>query len=195
MQTDFRTSYLLVETINKLGEIKTVTARGSLFLLVEIEFLADGNIFSLHFRVTPASDQQQSTAASGSSFSFNWNIFFTLDPSFRLVETCFLSAGNSIFFILRFFLLGETITKISGSQFLQRTIFLLLDTICSKIFQSGSSFSVKRKRDFQKLFHPASRNEFSVSWRQFFYQSYFSASRNHYWNYWKTVFKERTYSS
>ena len=71
MQTDFRTSYLLVETINKLGEIKTVTARGNLFLLVEIEFLADGNIFSLHFRVTPASDQQQSTAASGSSFSFN----------------------------------------------------------------------------------------------------------------------------
>ena len=150
MQTDFRTSYLLVETINKLGEIKTVTARGSLFLLVEIEFLADGNIFSLHFRVTPASDQQQSIAASGSSFSFNWNIFFTLDPSFRLVETCFLSAGNSIFFILRFFLLGETITKISGSQFLQRTIFLLLDTICSKIFQSGSSFSVKQKTWFSK---------------------------------------------
>ena len=60
MQTDFRTSFLLVEIINKLGKIqffKTVTA--------------DGNIFSLHFRVTPASDQQQSTAASGSSFSFN----------------------------------------------------------------------------------------------------------------------------
>ena len=122
MQTDFRTSFLLVETINKLGEIqffKTVPARVSLFLLVEIEFLADGNHFFSRFFGDPASDQQQSTAASGSSFSFNWNIFFTLNPSFRLVETSFLSAGNSIFFILRFFQLGETIIKIWGSKVLK----------------------------------------------------------------------------
>ena len=106
MQTDFRTSFLLVETINKLGEIqffKTVPAGGSLFLLVEIEFLADGNHFFSRFFADPASDQQQSTAASGSSFSFNWNIFYTLNPSFRLVETSFLSAGNSIFLFWDFF--------------------------------------------------------------------------------------------
>ena len=71
MQTDFRTSFLLVETINKLGEtqfFKTVPARGSLFLPVEIEFLADGNHFFSRFFRDPASDQQQSTAASEAVF-------------------------------------------------------------------------------------------------------------------------------
>ena len=35
-------------------------------------------------------------------FFFKWNIFFS-QPSFRLVETSFLSSGNSIFSYFKFF--------------------------------------------------------------------------------------------
>ena len=45
--------------------------------------------------------------------------YFSANPSFRLVETCFLFTGNIIFFVSSFFLLMETINEIRENLFLR----------------------------------------------------------------------------
>ena len=59
--------------------------------------------------------RHQSTAASGSSFFFNWNIFFS-QSSIPASENEFFVYWKQCFFIPRFFLLMKNITEICGKS-------------------------------------------------------------------------------
>ena len=75
---------------------------------MKTDFLASGNNFLPFLR-------QQSTAASESSFLFNWNIFFSQYFIPDSVKEFFIY-WKQYFFILSFFLLMENITEIWGKS-------------------------------------------------------------------------------
>ena len=59
--------------------------------------------------------KQQSTVASGNSFS-STGTYFSTNPSFQPAKMSFLSTGNIIFLFQVFFLLMENITEIWGKS-------------------------------------------------------------------------------
>ena len=87
--------------------------------------------------------------------------YFYTNLSFRLVETYFLSSGNSMLLFRASFLMLKSIIEIRGNQFLKKSIFFLVETIffdflarrsgyfriVEKYFSTNASFRVV-KRDF-----------------------------------------------
>ena len=84
--------------------------RKSIFKLMKIDFLASGNHIFFHF------SRQQSTATTGSSFFFSWNIFFSQSIiSFSKNE--FFAYWKQYFFISSFFLQMGNIIEIWRNSF------------------------------------------------------------------------------
>ena len=93
------------------------------------------------------------------TFTSSENIFST-NPSFRLVETYFMSRRNSVLLFGPFFLVLETMIEIMKNQFEHYVFFLLVETYLS----SNVSFRVA-VTDFlastnHKLFFPPIGNVF-----------------------------------
>ena len=127
---------------------------------------------------------QQSTATSGSSFFFNWNIFFSasLIFSFQLVKTSFLSTGNSIFFIPSFFLLLENITEIWGKSNFKVEHIPASGHNFFRFFQIFVKVKVVllySKSVFFNKFTRLMQTNFLLMETVFFVQSHFAAIRSH----------------
>ena len=147
---------------------------------MKTNFLTSGTIF-FHFL------QQQSTATSGSSFSFNWNINFSIGPLFRLIETSFLSAENNIVSFRVFFLLVQKLLlKLVESQFLNTNHISASGHqfvhFFERFFKVEAAFLFRGNVFFNKSSIRLDEMQFLSSENCFFDQSYFSASGNHYWN-------------
>ena len=95
---------------------KSMLLFGALFLLLEtmIEITGESILTKKYF------------SASGNYFRFFCQkkqffrivgTYFSTNTSFRLVETYFLSSGNSMLLFGAFFLLLETMIEIRGNQF------------------------------------------------------------------------------
>ena len=95
--------------------------------------------------------------------------YFSVNPSYRSVETSFFVYWKQYFFILRFFLLAETIIGIR-----RKSIFKDEPYSCqwTPMFFDFFRYFLKWKQFlsiFQQILFPARRNGFSVQWKQFFF--------------------------
>ena len=106
--------------------------------------------------------------------------YFSVNPSYRSVETSFFVYWKHYFFILRFFLLVETIIGIR-----RKLIFKDEPYSCqwTPIFFNFFRYFLKWKQFlciFQQILFPTRRNRFSVQWKQFFLSELFFCE-------WKTL--------
>ena len=53
-------------------------------------------------------------------------VYFSMNPSFRQVQTCFMSSENSMLLFRAFYLMLETIIETRENQFEMENIFLLV---------------------------------------------------------------------
>ena len=119
--------------------------------------------------------RQQSTAASGSSFFFNWNIFFS-QSFIPASENEFFVYWKQCFFIPRFFLLMENNTEIWGKPILKT------NHIPARVHQFFRFFQIFFKVEavlpycksvFFNILYPASANEFSACGNRIFWSELF----------------------
>ena len=127
--------------------------------------------------------RHQSTAASGSSFFFNWNIFFS-QSFIPASENEFFVYWKQCFFIPSFFLLMENNTEIWGKSNFKEEPYSCTST---PIFFNFFRYFLKWKPCFRiiKAYFSISfirlvqTNFLSTETVFFFGQSYFAAIRNH----------------
>ena len=116
--------------------------------------------------------RHQSTAASGSSFFFNWNIFF--NQSFiPASEKQFFVYWKRCFFIPSFFLLMENITEI-----LKKSNFKYEPHSCKWrpiFFNFSDIFKVEAVLQYSKVY-------FSISFIRLVQMSFLPAERVFFWS-------------
>ena len=119
--------------------------------------------------------------------------YFSANSSFWLMETSFLSSGNSIVLFRVFFCWLKLLLKLEGSKFLKKNHITASEHQFLKFFQRffkvEAAFPCSGNIFFNKSFIRVVGMNFLH-----FDQSNFFVTGNHYWNLEKTVFKERTYS-
>ena len=121
--------------------------------------------------------RQQSTFDGGNCSFFKWNIF-SVNPLFWLVETIFLSIGNSIVLFRVFFCKWKLFLKLEGSQFLKtkyipvsehQAFFMFSETwrffkVEATFPNSGSTFFIKSLTQLMETNFLSSGN--SVFWSE-----------------------------
>ena len=127
--------------------------------------------------------RKQSTGGRGSSYFFNWNIFFS--------QSFILASGNEFFCLLEtllccseFILLLETIIEIR-----EKTVFKDEPYSCKwtpifwnfqRSFKVGAAFWCSRNIFFNKSFIRVAETDFLSSGNSTFWSELFSAFGNHY---------------
>ena len=107
--------------------------------------------------------RQQSTATSGSSFTFNYNIFKCGNEVF----ICFLSIV--LFWV--FYCKWKLLLKLGESQFFKDKPYSCqwtpIFSIFQRFFKVEAAFPYSGNVFFN-IFHPASANGFSAKWKHYF---------------------------